>query len=146
MDKQKLAEERYDKALIFVDKLLPLLHDHSYLNISEVILHSNWPAEEKEEGNTLHVYMFTLLADRCKYIEKNQSYYTKLTDKGRAAKKAGRHFAYEEKLHKEKELAERKESFDLRQKEWMYKTRYGTYLVSAGALIISILAFIRSCK
>lgn len=66
-----------------------------------------------------------------------------LTQKGREAKAAGGHFAYLKK-NSEKELLEGEISkYDFLQKKFIYKARYLPYIISLGALIVSLFAYFK---
>lgn len=79
--------------------------------------------------------------------------YLKLTDLGVQVKKTGGYFAYLEKIT-EKETAEKQrqerrdktEEVDLKLKKWLWKTKIVPYIVSIGALTISIFAYFKPEK
>jgi hypothetical protein len=80
----------------------------------------------------------------------NIAVFAELTEKGRKAKAAGGHFDYlilvAEKQKKEEERLHRKDrsdEYDLFIKKWTYKARYLPYIISVGALILSIISYFK---
>lgn len=80
--------DRVDKAIIFLDKLLPSLPDVASFNVSSIMVESaGWTAGEIEDGYDLDSIIQILLLDRFKYASgESDDYWIKLNETGRQAK------------------------------------------------------------
>ena len=154
MEEQNLAIERFEKALKYVDKLLPLLPDFSHFNISSIVLTSGWTQQEIDEAYNLDSVIQTLLISRLKYVDGSaEAYWIELNDIGRQVKNAGGHFAFltclADKAAVDKERQERKDKsdkLDLVMKEWQVRTKRLPYILSALALVGTIISILIAFK
>jgi len=141
MEEQQIAIERFEKALAYVDKLLPLLPTFSHFNISSIILTFGWTQQEIDEAYNLDTYIQILLINKLKYAdEQNGSFWIQLNDLGRAAQKAGGHFKYELKLEKIANRNDKKEDFDLEIKRLALKYKFVTFGIPFISLAIAIIS------
>jgi len=126
-----------------LDKVFPHLHDVGKFSLELCI------PTDIEFKDDVFSYPPVLKVSRLltKYgyatVSEYPDYLAELTPKGQDAKKAGGHFAYLKKVaddeHHEKEISK----YDFLQKKFIYKSRYLPYIISAGALIVSILAYFK---
>lgn len=141
MDDQQLAIESFDKALAYLDRLLGIIHPFSHFNVSIMIGSSKWTDEDKNEANNLSVFIENLLINKLKYAqEQNGRFWLELTDTGRAAKKAGGHIMYEEKLKRIATRNNKKEDFDVELKRLALKYKFVTFGIPFISLAIAIIS------
>lgn len=133
------------KDLLELDKTFPHFHDVGKFYLSNVI-----PVNVKfddQNGMLPQQYRLSELLTKYGYAtitsEKSYQYYAELTDKGRDAKQAGGHFAYQKKLADKEHIEKEAFKYDFLQKKFIYKARYLPYIISAGALIVSVLAYFK---
>ena len=146
MEEQKLVIENFDKALVYVDKVLPLLPDFSHFNLSTIIINSNWIQQDKDEAYNLDRYIQVLLIDRLKYVDGNvDAFDIELNDTGRQVKKAGGHFAYLQKLDEKavadaerQKLNDEKLKYDIKNAKRIFKTYWWTFAISIAAFLLSL--------
>lgn len=146
--------QRVDKALLYLDKLFPIIPDFANFNVSDLMLKSGWKPEDVEDGYDLDGIIQILLVDRLKYASgKDDAYWIKLNDLGRQVKSKGGHFPYlkflDEKAKIETERQDRKdkaEKLDLQLKTWQVRTKYLPYIVSILALGVSIASYFKPEK
>ena len=59
MEEQRIAIENFNKALLYIDKILSLLPDFSHFNTSAIVLSSSWTKEEIEKAYKLDSFIET---------------------------------------------------------------------------------------
>lgn len=146
MEDQEFSIERFDKALLYVDKVLPLLPDFSHFNLSTIIGNSGWTQQEIDEAYNLDRYMQILLIDRLKYVDGNvDSFWVDLNELGRQVKSAGGHFAYLKKLSdkatadiERQKLNDEKLRYDVKNAKRIFKTYWWTFWFALIGLAISL--------
>lgn len=146
MEDQKLAIERFEKALVYVDKLLPLLPDFSHFNLSTIIINSNWTQQDKDEAYDLDRYIQVLLIERLNYVDGNvDAFDIELNDTGRQVKKLGGHFAYLKKLDdkvaadlERQKLNDEKLKYDIKNAKRIFKTYWWTFAISILAFLLAL--------
>lgn len=137
-----------------IDKVFQNLNDIGKSNLSNCIppeiefseLGLSCPNGERIIADLLQKYGYA----KAEYDKNNQKFSVELTDKGRDAKAAGGHFAYQkqlaEKEQKEQERQNRKDRIDyvdFLMKSWSYKYRYLLYIASFGGLAVAIFTYFK---
>ncbi|MEP7145212.1 MAG: hypothetical protein ABI707_20165 [Ferruginibacter sp.] len=153
-----VKEEYVHEILILADRLFPHMPDRITFDLEDVIRNSNFEEEEKNEliYTNQTVPVLSVLLDFGYATESkdfNERGYCELTDMGRAVKKAGGHFAYQQIVgageiveKKRQERKDKSDEFDLKIKNWTYKARYIPYIFSSLALIGTIISLSISIK
>jgi len=104
---QKLMHAKFDKALYYADKIIPIAHSFAPFNVSYIALYeSNWTEEEKQEANDMRETIHDVLIELKYAREQNGNFWIELTNKGRLAKKLGGHLKYVEDLSRIRALKE----------------------------------------
>ncbi len=142
VQQKKNDEEKYEAALLYLDPILMLCPTHGKFKLVNILTKLSTDVQSKAIPFALYEEIKILMIMKFQYLKQSPiPNLVELTDKGRKAKLAGGHHQYFEIKEDEQHLTDKKDMYDLATSKWLYKTRYLPYILSAIAVIISLLAY-----